>query len=355
MYFTKYSRSGASSRYRSYQYIPSLESAGHKVTVSPLFDDEYIKIKYKTGQTPKLSIVKSLFRRMWAVLSVRKSSVVFIEYELVPYMPAFLERWLHWRSIQMIVDYDDALFHQYDQHKKHWIRQLLGKKIAKVMQSASIVVAGNRYLASYARDNGAKDVVIIPTVVDLQRYPVRLTQTGNSTFTIGWIGSPSTASYLNLIAPALSELCQDQSIRIHLIGAGSIELPGITFSTIPWSDQTEIDELHRLDVGIMPLPDEPWARGKCGFKLIQYMACGLPVIASPVGVNSEIVTQGVNGYLAQTTDEWVSAIRQLKSNPNLRQVMGTAGRKRVEESYSLVVTTPMVQNLFSQKPNNVKN
>lgn len=325
-----------------------MESAGHKVVISSLFDDEYLNRKYTTGHTSKLSIVKSLFRRLWAVLSVHKSSVVFIEYELLPYVPAFLERWLQWRYVHMIVDYDDALFHQYDQHKKRWIRLLLGKKIAKVMQSASTVVAGNRYLASYALDNGAKEVVIIPTVVDLQRYPVRFTKQSDSTFTIGWIGSPSTSSYLKLIAPALSELCQDPNIRIHLIGAGLVELPGVRLVGIQWSEQTEVDEMQRFDVGIMPLPDDPWARGKCGFKLIQYMACGLPVIASPVGVNTEIVTHGLNGYLAETPDEWVNAIRHLKSNPKLCKEMGATGRRRVEESYCLNVTTPKMIGLFSK-------
>ncbi len=346
-FLTKYSRLGASSRYRSYQYLPALESAGLDVNVSPLFDDDYLQHKYETGRASKISIFQAFFRRFWAVLTLPRYSVVFIEYELLPYVPAFLERWLHWRSCRMIVDYDDALFHQYDQHSNTWIRRLLGTKIADVMQAADTVVVGNRYLADYAHRNGASDVVEIPTVVDLGRYSVSTSNNSTSTFSIGWIGSPSTAPYLRLIATALSQLCQDPSIRLHLIGLGSIDLPGINYTAIPWSEKTEVEELHRLDVGIMPLPDEPWARGKCGFKLIQYMACGLPVVASPVGVNTEIVTHGVNGYLAETTDEWVSSIRQLQANPKLRHEMGAAGRKRVEEKYSLAVTTPMVLDLVS--------
>jgi glycosyltransferase involved in cell wall biosynthesis len=191
-------------------------------------------------------------------------------------------------------------------------------------------------------------VEVIPTVIDLANYPLKDSGSASKVFTIGWIGSPSTARYLKAIAPALAELCKGGRARVCLVGSGPIDLKDVPVEVIAWDEKTEVDEIRRFDVGIMPLPDEPWARGKCGFKLIQYMACGLPVVASPVGVNSEIVDDGVNGYLASTTDEWVSALEALMADAELRRQMGAAGRKRVEEKYCLAVTAPKFVELLKQ-------
>lgn len=341
-FFTKYTRAGASSRYRSYQYLPALEAASLGFTVSPLFDDAYLAHKYAHGRARPGDVLGAFVRRLWAALSAPRGSVVVIEYELLPYFPALLERWLAWRGCRMVVDYDDALFHQYDNHPNKWVRRLLGRKIASVMRLAHTVVAGNGYLADYARRAGAPRVAVIPTVIDLARYPVKDEASAGGVFTIGWIGSPSTARYLRDIAPALAEVCKEGRARVRLIGAGPIELPGVPVEVIPWREDSEVDEIRRFDVGIMPLPDEPWARGKCGFKLIQYMACGLPVVASPVGVNGEIVEEGGNGFLATDRAAWVRALEALRGDADLRERMGAAGRRRVEERYCLAVTGPRV-------------
>jgi glycosyltransferase involved in cell wall biosynthesis len=357
--FTKYTQLGASSRYRTIQYVPSFESIA-KVVVLPLFDDEYLTRKYSGSFLRYFDAIKSLFRRLVNVLTVAPNSTVLIEYELFPYLPAIFEHWLGLRGCRVIVDYDDALFHQYDQHPRKLVRVFLGNKIATVMRFADLVVVGNRYLAKYAEGAGARRVEILPTVIDLDRY--RLLKYGcidvgdkcdRGDFVIGWIGSPSTAKYLRLIAPALAELCKATNVRIRLVGAGDIDLPGVSVEIVAWKDDTEVDEIRRFDVGIMPLPNDPWARGKCGFKLIQYMACGLPVVASPVGVNAEIVSDEVNGFLATTTQDWVRALLRLKDDRALRQRMGQEGRKLVEEKYCLEVTAPSWVSLIQelQKPN----
>lgn len=348
LFLPKYSRAGASSRYRSFQYFPSIQAARINFRVSPLFDDVYLAKKYINGRAQVWDVLRALCRRIWVVLTVRRGSVVLIEYELLPYCPAILERWMSWRGCQMVFDYDDALFHQYDNHRSLWVRRLLGKKIAYVMQQAIVVVTGNSYLADYASRAGASRVEIIPTVIDLPRYPMKELQKINKVFTIGWIGSPSTARYLIEIAPAMAKLCRGGRARFCVVGSGPIKLKDVPVEVIDWNENTEIDEIRRFDVGIMPLPDEPWARGKCGFKLIQYMACGLPVVASPVGVNSEIVDNAINGYLASTTDEWVRALESLMADSELRRLMGAAGRKRVEEKYCLAVTAPRFVELLKQ-------
>lgn len=351
LFLTKYTRAGASSRYRIFQYLPGLQSAGLECTVSPLFDGAYLKHKYANGRASLRHVLAAFSRRLRAVLTVPRGAVVVVEYEVLPFFPALFERWLAWRCCRLVVDYDDALFHQYDQHANPWVRRLLGGKIATVMRLADTVIAGNDYLASYARRAGARGVEVIPTVVDLARYPAHQPSSGLAVFTIGWIGSPSTARYLRDIAPALAAVCQGGRARVRLIGSGPIDLCGVPVEVLPWREDTEVDEIRRFDVGIMPLPDEPWARGKCGFKLIQYMACGLPVVASPVGVNSEIVENGVNGSLATTTADWVQALEALRSDVDLRQRMGIAGRKRVEVSYCLGVTAPRLVSLLQSVAN----
>lgn len=316
--------------------------------VSPLFDDAYLAYKYAFGRASTVAVLRAFVQRLWAVIRLPRAAVVVVEYELLPWFPTLLERWLAWRECRIMVDYDDALFHQYDAHPNPWVRRLLGGKIAAVMRLAHTVVAGNAYLADYARRSGASRVAVIPTVIDLANYPLKHSDSACKAFTIGWIGSPSTARYLKMIAPALAELCKGSRARVCLVGSGPIVLKDVPVEVIAWGEKTEVDEIRRFDVGIMPLPDEPWARGKCGFKLIQYMACGLPVVASPVGVNSEIVENGVNGYLASTTDEWIRALKAMMADAELRRQMGVAGRKRVEEKYCLAVTAPRFVELLKQ-------
>ncbi|MCC1498226.1 glycosyltransferase family 4 protein [Alcanivorax sp. 1008] len=341
VFFTKYTRAGASSRYRTYQYLDAFRAAGLACVVKPLFDEAYLAHKYRHGKASWFGAFAALVGRLWAVLTVPARSIVMIEYELLPYFPAVLERWLVFRGCRMLVDYDDALFHQYDQHGSVWVRRLLGGKIATVMRLAHTVVAGNEYLADYAKCAGARRVEIIPTVIDLLRYPARQQAHAQPVFTIGWIGSPSTANYLYEIAPALAEFCARVPARVRLVGSGPVALPGVPVDLVTWQEHTEVDEISGFEVGIMPLPDEPWARGKCGFKLIQYMACGLPVIASPVGVNAQLVEHGVNGFQASTVEQWLASLHDLYQDAELRQRLGAAGRQRVAQQYCLAVTTPI--------------
>jgi glycosyltransferase involved in cell wall biosynthesis len=348
LFLTKYARNGASSRYRTFQYVPWLDRARIQYTLLELFDEDYLAYKYARGHAHPAAVLRAFIRRLLVVLTLPRHSTVVTEYELLPYFPALPERWLVWRGCRLVVDYDDALFHQYDNHRKKWVRRLFGRKIATVMRLAHTVVAGNPYLAEYARRAGAPRVEVIPTVVDLDRYPSRDAKAPDlvAPFVIGWIGSPSTARYLETITPALAEICANGRACVRLIGSGPINLAGVPVEVLAWDENSEVDMLKDFDVGIMPLPDEPWERGKCGFKLIQYMACGLPVVASPVGVNREIVEHDVNGYLAVTTTEWVRMLNLLLDDADLRQRLGQAGRAKVEREYSLQVTGPKLAALI---------
>lgn len=339
LFLTKYSREGASSRYRFLQYFPLLEEGGIRCTHSPLTDAAYLEHLYNNGKGSLSDFWRLLFRRMNALRSIDEYDIVVIEYEILPYFPPIFESLLKSRGIPYIVNYDDAIFFRYSQHPNSLVRALLGRKIDAVMKGSDLVIAGNDYLASYARTAGAENVEILPTVVDLSRYPVSR-ETKNEVFTIGWIGSPSTAKYVKEIAPALAEICAGGRARVRLIGSGPVSLEGVPLDVRPWSEAAEVSDLESCDVGIMPLADGLWERGKCGLKLIQYMASALGVVVSPVGVNQQLVEDGINGFLARTKDEWVRALGALRDDVSLRTRMGAAGRKRVEAEYSLAVAAP---------------
>lgn len=348
LFFTKYSRAGASSRYRTFQFLPYLQEAGLHCEVAPLFDDRYLATKYQLGQAHPMDVARALARRLLQLFRVRQFDLLVLEYELLPYFPAWVEQLLARHGVRYAVDYDDALFHQYDQHPGRLVRSVLADKIANVMRAASLVTVGNEYLADYAIRAGAKWVEQVPTVVDHRKYAARPAGTTDDAVTIGWIGSPATAKYLQAISEPLASACRSTGARVRLIGAGADALPGIPADIQAWDEATEAESIAAFDIGIMPLADGPWERGKCGFKLIQYMACGVPVIASPVGVNRRIVEHGVHGFLASSAKEWVEAITGLAADASARARMGAQGRLRVEDFYSTQVVAPRIVRLLLQ-------
>ena len=338
---TRYAPLGASSRIRMLQYMPALAAAGIDVVTAPLFDEVSVKRLYEGGGYSLPRLVSSLFRRLSWLRRSRRFDLIWLEYELLPWLPAMGEWLLARTGPPFVVEYDDAVFHRYDHHRSAIVRALLGRKIDAVMRRATAVVAGNEYLAARAREAGAHDVTIVPSVVDLRRYVPQPSR--STTPTIGWIGSPSTAPYLDAVSGALARVSASERVRTVIVGAE----PGRTAWTFPveerkWSLDDEVATICDFDIGIMPLADDVWARGKCGFKLVQYMACAKPVVASPVGVNQRIVEAGVHGLLASRPDEWVEALTALLRDPAMRVRMGRAGRERIEREYALDVTAPRI-------------
>jgi glycosyltransferase involved in cell wall biosynthesis len=333
LYFTKYSRQGASSRLRSYQYFPYLENEGIKVTVKPLFNDYYLNMLYQ-GKKTKFIIFKSYLNRFFSLFTIFQFDKVVIEKELFPYFFSFFEVLLSILGVSYIVDYDDAIFHNYDKCRNPIIRLFLSKKIDYVMRFSGCVVAGNSYLSSRAKRAGAKKIVLVPTVIDLDRYPLCLKSSTDFTV-IGWVGSPSTYKYFQQLQPVLEQLAQQFPVCYHIVGAKPLRETINCFEFIPWSEATEVKDISSFDVGIMPLANTPWELGKCSYKLIQYMGCSLPVVASPVGMNTEVVSEEFNGYLASSDEEWFDSIKALIINKAIQNAMGLNGRKRVEDLYCL--------------------
>ena len=343
---SRYSRLGASSRLRTLQYEPWLQQAGLDVEYDALFGDAYVASIYE-GKKKATDVVKYCAERSLRLFRRNKPHLIWIEYEVVPWMPWIIEQTLYPTGVPVVADFDDAVFHRYDLHSRRPVRWTLSKKIDQVMRHSDLVTAGNPYLIERAGVAGAKKVEFVPTVVDLNAYNVNLKPDETKAPTVGWVGTPQTWAAFGLdLYSRVDGFLQAQSARFKAIGGGlSSETMG-TLDVVPWTESSEVAEIQTMDIGVMPLPDTPWARGKCGYKLIQYMACGLPVVASPVGVNSDIVEHGVNGFLATTDAEWNDAITTLLRDPDLRHRMGQAGRKKVEDQYSLQVWGTRVASLL---------
>ena len=334
---TRYGSLGSSSRLRMLQYFPTLASAGFDVQVQPLFDDEKLAARYRKGDYGLATLIGCYSQRILSLLNSRKFHLIWIEKEALPWCPLWLEQLLV-SGKPYVLDFDDAVFHHYDRHRFSIVRHLYGKRIDRLMAKASLVVCGNEYLAQRAKHAGAPWVEVLPTVIDLERYPIN-EQKNSSTPRIVWIGSPSTVKYLNVLREPLQALAKKIPFQLRVIG-GELTLEGVQTECLRWTEASEVRDIMECDVGVMPLENTPWELGKCGYKLIQYMACGLPVVASPVGVNATIVEQGVNGFLATSPNQWLESFERLLSDEQIREILGTAGRDKVKKQYCLQVTGP---------------
>lgn len=343
---SRYTRMGASSRLRTMQYLPALMSEGFKIQVVPFFDDDYLNALY-SGQMARGSKIGYVYRRIRHIRAHSKSDLIWLEYEALPWIPWLVEHSILPRGVPIVSDYDDAVFHRYDENRRGTIRSILGNKIGHVMAASTLVMAGNKYIANYAKRFEAPRIETVPTVVDLKSYIINPKATNTNDMRVGWIGTPETwQAFGKPIHRVLDQLLAKHRVMFRAVGAGMQATTSGTLEILPWTEETEVPLIKSLDIGIMPLTDTPWARGKSGYKLIQYMACGLPVIASPVGVNAEIVEHGVNGFLVSNEKEWADALTTLLADPDLRSNMGQAGRRKVENHFSLQVWEPKLVQLL---------
>lgn len=335
-------------RFRLEQWEPLLAKAGVEITYSPFETPELRSVLYRKGNalTKIKAVAKNLGRRKEDAKAAGDYDLVYVFREAALLGPAWFERRIAASGVPMVFDFDDAVFVAYKSPSNGYLSYLkFPGKTATICRLSTHVIAGNQYLADYALKEN-RNVTIIPTTIDTETYLPPVRDVEPETLTIGWSGSFSTVQHLDTIRGVLQELVKTEKFKLRVIGTPEYDLPGVETEAIQWRSDSEIEDLQKIDIGLMPLPDEDWSRGKCGLKALQYMALGIPTICSPVGVNSTIIQDGENGYLADSKDEWIEKLKLLLHSPELRQKIGMAGRWTVETGYSAISQVPRVLKVF---------
>jgi glycosyltransferase involved in cell wall biosynthesis len=334
-------------RFRIEQWAPHLHQEGLEVTLSPFLAPSAMGVLYGRGRS--LSKVRETIRAYLGRLRVLRRlgsyDVAFVHREAVILGSARLERFVA-KRLPVVYDFDDAIYLGQANTMNPWAAWLRDSgKTEALCRLARHVTVGNDILAAYARPR-ASAVTVLPTTIDTEAYVVR-GRPPHSRPVLGWSGSVTTLPYLAAMRDTLLRLRQRLDFELRVIG-GELEVPGLDVRCRPWRAETEVEDLQALDVGIMPLPDDPWTRGKCGLKALQYMALGIPAVVSPVGVNAEIVRDGENGFLASTPEEWVARAAMLLTNAELRRRLGSAARRTVEDRYSARVHAPRLAKILRE-------
>lgn len=334
-------------RYRIEQWQPLLEREGIDLTFAPFHSEEATRIYLRPGRLVKkaTATVAGVIRRARDLARAGRFEAAFLYRDAAPIGPAIIEPLIA-RRIPYVYDFDDAIFlPRVSDVNRAFAFLKSHRKVDAICRAAAHVTVGNDYLAAYARRHN-DHVTVIPTTVDTDRYVPR-PRAPHDELVIGWSGSPTTAPYLDELRPVFEALIRIRPFRLRVIGAPEFRpIDGVPTDLVPWSSATEIDELAKIDIGLMPSPDEEWALGKCGLKALLHMAMGQPVVCSPVGVARNIVDHGTNGFLAASADEWVARLCELLDSADLRRRLGTAGRATVERRYSATSQAPRLAEIF---------
>lgn len=340
-----------SSRYRVYNYIDSFKAAGIDFKYSYFWGEFYFKHVLSSKKVFKKRLMLFFYfplcilKRYISILRILRSDIVHIERDFCPGLPIVGE-WFIKRILKkiLIYEYDDAVY----------LSDIPRGKTNKVIEMADGVIAGNKYLEAHA-SMSCKNIICIPTSIDTNKYrnEKALNKFENPAIVIGWIGSFSTLKYMELVKRPLSRISKEYNVEICVVcNKKLVWNSDINITNITWTLESYIRALCRFDIGIMPLESTEWEKGKCGFKLIQYMGVGIPVVASSVGVNNEIITNSVNGFVVDSEEEWYNSLSKLINDAGLRKSMGEEGLKVVQESYSIQSNSSHLINFYKNTLNN---
>lgn len=327
-------------RFRIEQYLSFLKQNNFKFEFSPIMKVEDNKYLYSSGNFFRkfFILLKSFWVRFLNLIDLRrgKYDLIFIYRDALMIGSVFFEKQFKKTGVPIVYDFDDAIWLSEvseANRKFSWMKN--PEKTKKIISLSSFVTVGNDYLAEYAQRFN-KNIVVIPTTIDTNYHIPASSQSNSQNVCIGWTGSVTTTKYFKSMFSVLKRIKDTYpNVKFLLIGDASFVIEDLDLQTIPWNFATEITDLQQIDIGIMPLSDDEWAKGKCGFKALQYMAIQIPCVVSPYGVNSEIVEDGVNGFIATNEDEWFEKLSILIENSDLRNRLGKAGRQTVIERYSV--------------------
>lgn len=350
IFIVPYPTEGPSTRYRVEQFMPYLEKNQINCRIRPFVSRRFYKILYKKGHLEKkiFYLFISTIRRLLDMFIALKYDIIFIHLETFPFGPPFIEYFWWMLGKTIIYDLDDAIYMKNKSIANKAFRFLkCSFKIPHIIKLSRRVIVCNRYLKTYTQqfiDESKIDV--IHTAIDTKKFDVKKNQK-NKRLIIGWIGSHSTAVYLNQIKRALQGLAGKYDFLLKVVGAGTnIEIPGVKIENIKWTLENDVENFQTLNIGIYPLPENEWIKGKTGFKTIQYMAVGVPCVVSSLGSNRDIVEDGKNGFLASNDKEWIEKLSSLIEDSYLREKIGLAGRKTAEEKFSVEANAPKYLEIF---------
>jgi len=345
-------REVASQRFRFEQYLDTLSKKGWKLHFQPFLNSHNWHFFSKSGKNfQKLAaLIKGFIKRFFVLLTVSRYDFIFIHRETLPLGPPIIE-WIIFKIFKkrIIYDFDDAIWLTDRTNETSILRSAKWRsKIPSICRWSHKVSCGNRFLSDYARQFNA-NVVRVPTTIDTQHLhnPLLFPKDKKNDIVIGWTGSRSTLKYLGRLEGVLQKLEKKYSnLKILVIADQRPPLSLQTLEFIPWSTDMEIASLAKMNIGIMPLPDDEWSKGKCGFKALQYMAMEIPTVASPVGVNTTIIDHGIDGFLCTTDAEWITTLETLIKDAALRRQIGLKGREKVIHAYSVLSNTSTFLSLF---------
>lgn len=349
LFLTRYPLEGASSRYRVHQYVPYLESLGVACDVQPFMDDAMYRLSFSPGQTARKAwhTAKAIWRRLAKLRHAGSYDILYLQRELLPFGPPVLERLLKNRGSVLFFDYDDALFIKKPSRYNPLATALRSaEKTFAIFGLVDCVVAGNNWLRDRAREHGAY-AVTLDVAEDTQRIGMHAPHSNERPVTIGWLGSKSTVKYLREIEPVLQEVARRYpQVRFEVVGGGEFAQAGVSWVATEWSMQNELDALARFDIGLMPLPNEDWAKGKSGGKARTYMTAGVVPICTAIGYNLELIRDGETGFLCTTHEQWLDRLVCAIEDAPLRQRIASQARQDVEQRFSLTGQAQKMRDLF---------
>lgn len=338
---TRYDRMGASSRVRFLQYIPHLQKMGLDIAVAPLLPDTYLTALYRDRSRSMTTVARAMARR-FAVAVSSDAEIVWLQREMLPYAPYAVEKLLL-AGRKLVIDFDDAHHLYYASSKFPFVRGLLGAKTDGLMRRADVVTVGNSALAGHARAAGATRVHVLPSAVNVSRFEERTP----GEFTVGWIGTPVTAAEsLPLIREPLVRFLNETGARCVFMGVREDQFPEIKATRLTWSEAGEVLFFASISVGLCPLPDTPWTRGKSGYKIIQYMAAGKPTLASPVGIAAQLVREGETGFQCSSPEQWYERLKELRQDMARTASFGHGAKSIAASEYDTAVTAGRLYKIF---------
>lgn len=317
--------------------------------IEPFLSEKAYFAVYQSGKIPSKirAIVQSYLKRIALLLHARSFDFIFIHREAAPVGPPVIEWSLaNVLKRKIIYDFDDSIWLTDATDESAFLRLVRWRqKVRSICRWSYRVSCGNAHLAAFARQYN-RNVVVQPTTIDTKALHTPRRREGSG-IVIGWTGSRSTLKYLQRLTPVIQRLQGHHSdLKFLVIADRDPQLALKNYEFKHWRRESEIDDLRGIDIGVMPLPNDEWTKGKCGFKALQYMALEIPAVVSPVGMNNELITHGKDGFLCASDEEWIQTLELLISNPGLRQEVGINGRQRVKSTYSVEANVERFMSLF---------